>query len=259
LAAVSGSGPGGRVLERDLEATAEVEPVRAAAPGEQRVALGKIRRTTAARMAAAKREVPHFYASSDLEADALVRLKDELRQRGGDWQRVTVTHLVLKGVGLALRDVPELNASWAEDGVVLHRAVNLGLAVAIDDGLVVPVVRACDTQPLVEIVRQAQALVERARAGRFAGDDLLGSTFTISNLGMYPVSHFAAVVNPPHAGILAVGAIRAVPVVRGQRVLPGQIMSVTLSCDHRVVDGVIAGRFLQALKPRLEEPQALLD
>ncbi|HWP64466.1 MAG TPA: dihydrolipoamide acetyltransferase family protein, partial [Candidatus Limnocylindria bacterium] len=231
-----------------------------AAEGEGgRRPLNKIRRTTAQRMAAAKRDVPHFYASTDIDVEALVGVKDELRARGGEWQRVTVTHLLLKAVGLALRAVPEMNASWADDAVVLHEAVNVGLAVATDDGLLVPVVRGCDTIPLAELVHRAQGLVERVRSRRIAGDDLVGATFTVSNLGMYPVSHFAAVVNPPHAGILAVGAIRAVPVVRGKKVVPGELMTVTLSCDHRVVDGVIAGRFLDALKSRLEEPRTLLD
>jgi pyruvate dehydrogenase E2 component (dihydrolipoamide acetyltransferase) len=227
--------------------------------GTRRLELGKIRRTTAMRMAAAKRDVPHFYASSEIDVEALIRLKDELRKRGGAWQRVTVTHLVMKAVGLALREVPELNASWADGAVLLHDAVNVGLAVATEDGLFVPVLRACDTLPLGELVTRAQGLVERARAGRFAGEDLLGATFTVSNLGMYPISSFAAVINPPHAGILAVGAVRAVPVVRGTRVVAGQVMEVTLSSDHRVADGVVAGRFLQALKSRLEQPQVLCD
>jgi pyruvate dehydrogenase E2 component (dihydrolipoamide acetyltransferase) len=259
LASVRGSGPGGRVLEQDLDTASVPRPATPAAAGERRVPLGKIRRTTAQRMAAAAREVPHFYASSEIDVEALVGVKDDLRGRGAEWQRVTVTHLLLKAVGLALRAVPEMNASWADDAVILHETVNIGLAVATDDGLLVPVVRGCDTEPLAELVRRAQGLVERVRSRRIAADDLLGATFTISNLGMYPVSQFAAVVNPPHAGILAVGAIRATPVVRGKQVVAGQMMAVTLSCDHRVVDGVIAGRFLEALKSRLEEPRTLLE
>jgi pyruvate dehydrogenase E2 component (dihydrolipoamide acetyltransferase) len=262
------------VLESDLEAHA-ARPAGSPAParetpaargtgaaresGEARTPLNKIRRTTAQRMAAAKRDVPHFYASSDIDVEALVGVKDELRARGGEWQRVTVTHLLLKAVGLALRQVPQLNASWADDAVILHDAVNVGLATATEDGLLVPVIRGCDTEPLAELMRRAQGIVERVRSRRIAGDDLVGATFTVSNLGMYPVSQFAAVVNPPHAGILAVGAIRATPVVRGKGVVAGQLMTVTLSCDHRVVDGVIAGQFLDALKSRLEEPRTLLE
>jgi pyruvate dehydrogenase E2 component (dihydrolipoamide acetyltransferase) len=132
------------------------------------------------------------------------------------------------------------------------------LATAIDDGLVVPVVRRCDSQPLAAIVQQARGLVERARAGKFAGDDLSGGTFTLSNLGMFPVTDFAAIVNPPQAAILAVGAIREVAVVRDGQLVPGRIMTVTLSSDHRIVDGVLAGRFLRELKGLLERPLALV-
>src|SRR5439155_26812026 len=132
--------------------------------------------------------------------------------------------------------------------------VHVGLATATDDGLVVPVVRDCDQEPLAAIAREARALVARARAGRFATNDLSGATFTVSNLGMYPVSAFAAIINPPQAAILAVGTIRATPVVHGDAVVPGRLMTVTLSCDHRVVDGVLAGRFLRELKALLEGP-----
>jgi pyruvate dehydrogenase E2 component (dihydrolipoamide acetyltransferase) len=283
LSRVQGTGPGGRILEQDLttatsgaaaaterpeQAPAEEQPpverapaAKGAAPrgGGRRVELGKIRRTTASRMAAAKRDVPHFYATSDLDAGALMQVKDDLRGRGGEWSGVTVTHLLLKAVGVALREVPELNASWDDGAVVMHDEVNVGLAVSIDDGLIVPVVRRCDAQPLAALVKQASEVVARARSGKFGGDDLVGSTFAVSNLGMYPVAQFAAVVNPPNAGILAVGAVRDVPVVRPGQIVPGHVMTVTLSCDHRVVDGVIAGRFLQALKARVEDPRSLLD
>jgi pyruvate dehydrogenase E2 component (dihydrolipoamide acetyltransferase) len=269
LRRVAGTGPGGRIVQKDVEAAARApesappaRPVPAPRSGEppadRRIDLGKIRRTTARRMADAKREVPHFYASSDVVMDEAMRLREQLMALGGDWGGLTVSHLVLKAVGLALRRVPELNASAEGEQVVLHGAVNVGLATAVADGLVVPVVRDCDTAPLVEIARRARGLVERARAGRFGTDDLSGGTFTLSNLGMFPVSQFAAVVNPPQAAILAVGTVRAVAVVRDGVVAPGRLMTVTLSCDHRIVDGVLAGRFLGALKGLLEAPVALL-
>jgi pyruvate dehydrogenase E2 component (dihydrolipoamide acetyltransferase) len=154
--------------------------------------------------------------------------------------------------------VPELNASYDGDAMLLHDQVNVGVATAVDDGLVVPVVHGCDREPLASIVRQARGLLERARAGRFASDDLSGGTFTLSNLGMLPVTDFAAVINPPQAAILAVGAIREVPVVRAGHVVPGRVMAVTVSCDHRIIDGVLAGRFLRELKGLLENPLALV-
>jgi pyruvate dehydrogenase E2 component (dihydrolipoamide acetyltransferase) len=275
LRTVTGSGPGGRVVERDL-ATARVRqpgpeaaprpralaPAAKAAgtaePAATRVELGKMRRTTARRMAEAKRDVPHFYASSDIAMDECVRLKEGLAALEGEYTGITYTHLVLKAVGIALRRVPEMNASLDGETVVLHETAHVGLATATDNGLIVPVVRDCDRQPLGAIVAQARALVERARAGKFAPDDLRGATFTVSNLGMYPVAHFAAIVNPPQAAILAVGAVRRVPVVRDGILLPGHEMTVTLSCDHRIIDGALAGRFLKELNALLGAPLALV-
>jgi len=262
LHGVAGTGPGGRIVEKDVEAALAAgekpapETPRRAAGG--RVELSRIRRTTAKRMGEAKREIPHFYASAEIAMDEAVRLKDALVALGPDYEGLTFTHLVLKAVGIALARVPEVNASYDGDAMVLHDAVNVGMATAVDDGLVVPIVRNCDREPLAAIVRHARGLVERARSGRFAADDLSGGTFTLSNLGMFPVSEFAAVINPPQAAILAVGTIREVPVVRGGQVLPGRVMTVTLSSDHRIIDGVLAGRFLRELKSVLENPLALV-
>jgi pyruvate dehydrogenase E2 component (dihydrolipoamide acetyltransferase) len=278
LDSVAGTGPGGRIVERDVEQASASAPKRpaaadapsrprpvaavarpaAAAAASRRVELGKIRRTTAKRMAEAKRDIPHFYASSDVAMDECARLKEGLGELEGEYTGLTYTHLVLKAVGVALRRVPEMNASLDDESVVLHDTVHVGLATATDQGLVVPVVRDCDRQPLGALVAQVRGLVERARAGKFAADDLRGGTFTVSNLGMYPVSHFAAVVNPPQAAILAVGTVRAVPVVRDGEVVPGHLMTVTLSCDHRIVDGALAGRFLRELVRLLEAPLALV-
>src|SRR5204862_426978 len=226
--------------------------------GERRMELSRVRRTTAKRMSESKREVPHFYASSDIRMDEAVRLKATLADLGGEFEGITFTHLVLKAVGIALTRVPEVNASYDGDAIVLHDTVHVGIATAVETGLIVPVVHDCDRQPLGALVRQARALVERARAGRFESADLIGGTFTLSNLGMYPVSTFAAVINPPQAAILAVGAIRDVPVVEGSHVVPGRLMTVTLSCDHRIIDGVIAGRFLAELSGLLTRPLALV-
>ncbi len=263
LATITGTGPGGRIIERDVRAAvagaAAPAPSAAAPSGAKRIELGRMRRTTARRMAEAKRDVPHFYVTTEIAMDGVVRLKAELERLGGAWEGLTYTHLLLKATGLALRRVPEMNASLEGEGtLVVHEAVNVGLATAVDEGLLVPVVRACDATPLAELVRQVRELVERARSGRPGPDDLTGATFTLSNLGMYPVTAFAAVVNPPQAAILAVGAVREVPVVREGRVVPGAVMSVTLSCDHRIVDGALAGRFLRELKGLLEAPVALL-
>jgi len=273
LSGVTGSGPGGRIVERDVEQATPKRPAagepaarpravpaasKPEAPAATRIELGKMRRTTARRMAEAKRDIPHFYATSDIAMDECVRLKEGLAALEGEYTGITYTHLVLKAVGVGLRRVPEMNASLDGETLVLHDTVHVGLATATDDGLIVPVVRDCDRQPLGALVVQTRALIERARAGKFAADDLRGATFTVSNLGMYPVSHFAAVVNPPQVAILAVGAVREVAVVRDGSVTPGHVMSVTLSCDHRAVDGALAGRFLKELHALLKSPLALV-
>jgi len=268
LRTVRGTGPGGRIVEKDVEAAlaapgrpapgeaARAEPEKPASPGG-RVELSRVRRTTAKRMGEAKREIPHFYASAEIAMDEAVRLKEALGALGGEYTGLTYTHLLLKAVGLVLRKVPELNASYDGDAMLLHETVNVGVATAVEEGLVVPVVRNCDREPLAAIVRQARALLERARSGRFGSEDLSGGSFTVSNLGMFPVAAFAAVINPPQAAILAVGTIRETAVVRGGQVVPGHVMAVTLSCDHRIIDGVLAGRFLRELKGLLENPLVL--
>ncbi|HZP40226.1 MAG TPA: dihydrolipoamide acetyltransferase family protein [Candidatus Binatia bacterium] len=283
LGTIAGSGPEGRIVEKDVEAAlarggeaapgekgggTAAEPGRQPAPepqrpapgptAEGRVELSRIRRTTAKRMGEAKREVPHFYVSADVRMDEAVRLKESLVALGGDFAGATYTHLLVKAAAIALTRVPEVNAAYDGDAIVLHERANVGVATAVDEGLLVPVVHDAARLPLAAIVKRVRELVERAKAGRFQGDDLSGATFTISNLGMFPVSEFAAVVNQPQAAILAVGAIRDVPVVDDGRVVPGRMMTVTLSSDHRIIDGVLAARFLRELKTLLERPVALV-
>jgi pyruvate dehydrogenase E2 component (dihydrolipoamide acetyltransferase) len=267
LRAVRGTGPGGRIVQKDVEGAGGAAPARepataaraATAPAAAgRRELSRTRKTTAKRMAEAKREIPHFYVSGDLAMDEAGRVQESLRALGGQFEHLTVTHLLVKACALALRRVPEMNASLDVDGVVVHEHVNIGIATATDEGLLVPVVHDADRISLGELVETSRAAIGRARAGKPSGQDLSGATFTISNLGMFPVSHFAAVVNPPQAAILAVGTMREVPVVRDGAVVPGRLMTVTLSCDHRVVDGALAGRFLAELKPLLEAPIALV-
>jgi pyruvate dehydrogenase E2 component (dihydrolipoamide acetyltransferase) len=268
LSTVRGSGPGGRIVREDVEGAGGAVPAATAppsarladtpAPSAGRQELSRTRKTTAKRMADAKRDIPHFYASADLDMAEAVRVREQLVKLGGSFDGVTVTHLLVKACGMALRRVPEMNASPDVDGIVIHEHVNVGIATATDQGLLVPVIRDVDTSPIADVVARARAVVGRARAGKPGGDDLSGATFTISNLGMFPVSHFAAVVNPPQAAILAVGTIRDVPIVRDGAVVPGKLMTVTLSCDHRVVDGALAGRFLGELKTLIENPLALV-
>jgi pyruvate dehydrogenase E2 component (dihydrolipoamide acetyltransferase) len=201
--------------------------------------------------------VPHFFLMREVNASRLMTWRERLQKRAK--AKITFTDLLVKVVAALLREHSRLNASWHEGHIVLHDIVNIGLAVATEDGLVVPVIRQANTLSVSQIAQQRLELVERTRVGRVRLEDLSGGTFTISNLGMYGVDSFNAIINPPQAAILAVGRIaeRVVPVAGHPQVQP--MMSLSLSCDHRVVDGARAAQFLSALADLLEEPLGLLE
>lgn len=283
LSQVPGSGPGGRIVKRDLEAytaaqapldaTAEsqaesrVEPqaephpeARASAdpPTATREPFSRMRATIAKRMSESMREAPHFYLTAEINMSEAVRLRTALKASNRVTEDVTYTHLLMKAVAIALARHPRLNASFGGDAREYQDHINIGLAVSLDDGLLVPVLHDCDSLSLLEIAAQATALVERARSGKPRAEDLTGGTFTISNLGILPIEHFTAIINQPQAAILAVGAIKERPVVRDGQVTIASTMLVTLSCDHRILDGVTGGQFLQELKSLLENPVGLM-
>ena len=227
-------------------------------PGAGREELSKIRRTVARRMAESKREVPHFYMTAEIDMTQCASLKAQLGVVRSD-VAVSYTHLLLRGVALALEQHPRINARYAgEDAVEFSDGIHLGIAVALDEGLIVPVLHDCQTKDVFAIAEQARALVERVRAGKAEGGDLSGGTFTVSNLGMYPIDEFAAVINPPQAAVLAVGSLAERPVVHEGSVVARQTMRVTLSSDHRVIDGAEAAQFLQTLKQMLENAVRLV-
>ncbi|HUE38139.1 MAG TPA: dihydrolipoamide acetyltransferase family protein, partial [Candidatus Binatia bacterium] len=227
-------------------------------PGAGREELSKIRRTVARRMAESKREVPHFYMTAEIDMTQCASLKAQLGVVRSD-VAVSYTHLLLRAVALALEQHPRINARYAgEDAVEFSDGIHLGIAVALDEGLIVPVLHDCQTKDVFAIAEQARALVERVRAGKAEGGDLSGGTFTVSNLGMYPIDEFAAVINPPQAAVLAVGSLAERPVVHEGSVVARQTMRVTLSSDHRVIDGAEAAQFLQTLKQMLENAVRLV-
>jgi pyruvate dehydrogenase E2 component (dihydrolipoamide acetyltransferase) len=254
-----GPRPAAARSERPVPAASPVRP--ASAPAASRAAreeLSKIRRTVARRMAESKREVPHFYMSADVDMSECARLKQSLATARPE-PPISYTHLLLRGVALSLVKHPRINARYvADDAVEFSSAVHLGIAVALDDGLIVPVVHDCESKDLFAIAEAARALVERVRAGKAESGDLSGGTFTVSNLGMYPIEEFAAVINPPQAAVLAVGSLAERAVVRDSVVVARQTMRVTLSSDHRVIDGAEAAQFLQTLKELLENPVRLV-
>jgi len=257
LSRVQGSGPGGAVLASDVVVTAETTGKTAAPQGVRASPVGTVWRLMAERTTSAWTTVPHFFLLREMNAGRLAAWRESCRRRFNS--DVTYSDLLVKLVAAALRKHPRLNAMW-EDGAVVHNdEINIGLAVAREDGLIVPVIHAADRLGVSEITRQRTDLVRRARAGKARPEDLRGGTFTISNLGMYGVDAFTAIINAPQAAILAVGRVaeRVVP-VEGK---PGvqAMVTLSLSCDHRVADGARAAQFLETLAELIEEPASLVE
>jgi pyruvate dehydrogenase E2 component (dihydrolipoamide acetyltransferase) len=264
LSQVRGSGPGGRIVRRDIEAalqTIDHAPQTVAeAPSSTaaEVPLTKLRQAIARRMTESKTSVPHFYVTHEYKMEALLALRKQVNAYLPEGEKVSVNDFIVKAVALALRQSPNLNASLAGDKVLRHGAVNVGVAVSVEGGLLTVVCRDADQKPLRQVAAEVKRMAAGAREGKVRPDDIEGSTFSISNLGMYAVDDFIAIINPPEAAILAVGSAREVPVVENGEVKPGWRMKATLSVDHRVSDGAEAAQFMQALAVYLEEPLSLL-
>jgi pyruvate dehydrogenase E2 component (dihydrolipoamide acetyltransferase) len=270
LAAVSGSGPGGRIVKRDIESYAAGSPAPAAlappgpgpsvvpfpsvAPGQE-IPLSSMRKTIAKRLSESMFTAPHFYVTVDIDMGAAVALRDQLLK--GENTKISFNDLVVKACARALPRFPLVNASWMGDRIATHSEVHVGVAVSIPDGLITPVVRNADRKSLLEISQEVKDLARRARDKKLRPEEFMGSTFTVSNLGMFDVSEFTAIINPPESAILAVGAVQKVPVVAEDAVRVGHRMKVTLSSDHRVVDGALAAQFLGEVRLRLENPISL--
>jgi pyruvate dehydrogenase E2 component (dihydrolipoamide acetyltransferase) len=270
LSRISGSGPQGRVIRADVDA-ALVTPSReapqpAAAPApaaagadDERVSLSQMRRTIARRMAESTRTVPHFFLTVSVDATEMVRLRKQINEQAADAGiKITFNDMVVKGVALAIRKVPEVNVSFAEDSLIQHKRVHIGVAVATERGLIVPIIRDVDQKSIGQIARETRDLAERAGSGKLQPPDYTGGTFTVSNLGMLGVEQFNAVINPPEAAILAVGAITREPAEHDGQIVLRDRMKLTLSVDHRALDGAIGARYLQALKHLLETPILVL-
>ena len=279
LASISGSGPDGRVVKRDVEAALEgqaapatAEPVAPAAPPKaapapvaaagQDVRITQMRKTIARRLAQSKFTAPHFYLTAEVDMARAIAFRADLNalteQRG--LAKVSFNDLVTKACAVALRKHPYVNASYLEDEGIIrqHDHASVAIAVAVDEGLVTPVVRNADQKGLAQIAAETRELAGKARDKQLDPSEWEGSTFTTSNLGMFGIAEFTAIINPPNACILAIGAIRDVPVVENGEVVPGKRMTVTLSCDHRVVDGATGAAFLGDVKAMLEEPSLML-
>jgi pyruvate dehydrogenase E2 component (dihydrolipoamide acetyltransferase) len=286
LRAVTGSGPGGRIVKTDVEDAArgaaapakpapapqppppepQPAPVAAARPSETGTAKGDVtvqeltrtQRIIARRMAESKATIPEFTLRSEIDMEACVQLRSELKALGGDASVPSYNDMVVKASALALREFPRANGSYRDGSFELHSRVNVGVAVAAPDALVVPTVLDADTKSLRQIAAETRVLAERVRAGTITPPELSGGTFTVSNLGMYGVTDFTAVINPPQAAILAVGALAPRAVVRDGELVARHTMGVTLACDHRILYGADAAEFLARIRALLERPLALL-
>ena len=216
-----------------------------------------MRAAIAKRMPLSKGPVPHFYVTSDAAMDLAWELRAELNALEGS-PKVSVTDLVIRACALALRRLPAVNASFQGQAVRVYHRAHIGIAVALEGGLITPVLRDCDAKPLAQIAAESRDLAERARIGKLRVQEISGATFSISNLGMFDVEEFSAIINPPEGAILAVGSVLEKPVADGGQIRVGRRMKMTLSCDHRVIDGATGARFLQDVKRLMEEPLRLL-
>jgi pyruvate dehydrogenase E2 component (dihydrolipoamide acetyltransferase) len=225
---------------------------------DQHVPVERLRGAIGRRMADSKQHVPHFYVTHEYDMEAVMKMRSQINAMLPDEQKLSVNDFIVKAVGLALRQFPNLNASLIENEVIRHGRINVGVAVAMSNGLMTVVVKDADRKPLRLISQEVKEMVARARQGKVHTDDIEGSTFSISNLGMFDVEHFIAIINPPEAAILAVGSAKQVPVVVNGEVKVGTRMRATLSADHRITDGAEGAQFLQALAVALEQPLRLL-
>ncbi len=268
LSRVTGTGPGGRIVERDIEALAAGAPAAPARPAAaapagaeyEDVELSRMRQAIARSVAQSHQTIPHFYVTSEVEMRRALDLRTQLKEAYGDAAgALSINDLIVKAAALALRARPDLNATLVSPETVRRfRRVHLGIMVAVPDGLVVPVLRDADRLPLLTLATEARRLIDGARERRLRQDDFSGATFSISNLGMYDVTMFSAIINGPQAGILAVGRIQERPVVRDGAIVARPMMALTVSVDHRVTDGVGAAAFLAEVKRLLEHPVLLL-
>jgi pyruvate dehydrogenase E2 component (dihydrolipoamide acetyltransferase) len=265
LAQVQGTGPGGRIIKRDIEsaaaappAAARITPTRPTIAGDfEDVALTQIRKTIAKRLSESIGPIPTFYLTAELDLERVTEMRAAMLELGDEY-KVSINDILMKAVATALAQHPEVNAHWLGDRIRMHRRVHLGMAVATADGLIVPVIFDADQKRMSEISREARELAKRARERKLKPEEYTGSTFSISNLGMFGIDQFTAIINPPEVGILAIGTAHDVVVPQGDGFGSRKRVRVTMSCDHRAVDGAVGAAFLQTLRRLIENPLMLV-
>lgn len=261
LADVEGSGDGGRIVKRDIESyQPKVAAIGAQAVGEESYTeenVSQMRKTIAKRLAESKFTAPHFYLTIELDMENAMAARKAINENIKP-AKISINDMVIKAAAAALRKHPQVNASWLEDKIRYNHHIHIGVAVAVDEGLLVPVVRFADQKPMTQINAEVVEMAEKARTKKLQPKDWEGNTFTVSNLGMFGIEEFTAIINPPDACILAIGTIVEKPVVKNGAIVIGHTMKVTLSCDHRVVDGAVGSAFLNTFKKYIENPVMML-
>jgi pyruvate dehydrogenase E2 component (dihydrolipoamide acetyltransferase) len=262
IASLSGTGPGGRIVKQDVEdaiaSSGSPAQIPQAAGETVRIPISKLRTAIGRRMVTAKQELPHFYLTIDVDAAPLMAMRSEWNEILSEEEKLSVNDFIVKATALALREFPNLNASLDKDVIVRHGEINVGVAVAVEDGLLTAVVNNADMKSIPAISAEVRTMVSRIRDGKVRPQDIEGSTFTVSNLGMFGIDRFVAIINPPEAAILAIGSVQQKPVVEDGRIVPGYRLQCTLSADHRVTDGAEAARWLQIFRKYMEQPLRLL-
>ena len=264
ISSVAGTGEGGRIIKRDIDQYLPTFPTSKPMPSSLHSGvesytdetISQMRKTIARRLAESKFTAPHFYLTVSIDMDNAIKARKSMNAIDG--VKISYNDMVIKAVAMSLRQHPAVNSSWLGDVIRRNHHVHIGVAVAVDEGLLVPVVRFADNKGLQQIGNEVRDFAQKAKEKRLQPSDWEGNTFTISNLGMFGIEEFTAIVNPPDSCILAVGGIQEVPVVKHSQVVPGNIMKVTLSCDHRVVDGATGAAFLQTFKNYMENPVTML-
>jgi pyruvate dehydrogenase E2 component (dihydrolipoamide acetyltransferase) len=270
LSGIQGSGPRGRIVKRDIEhaltqpAAARAAPAAAASAtamvGDRpytEVPNNNMRKTIARRLTEAKRDIPHIYLTIDCRIDDLLDMRKRLNAKADDY-KISVNDFIIRACALALRKVPDANVSWTDAAILKHDVVDVSVAVALEGGLITPIVRDADRKGLAVISNEVKELADKARQGKLMPEEYQGGTFSVSNLGMFGIREFSAIINPPQAAILAVGSGEQRPVVKDGALAVATVMTCTLSCDHRAVDGALGARFLQVFKDYIEDPLTML-
>jgi pyruvate dehydrogenase E2 component (dihydrolipoamide acetyltransferase) len=256
LDAVQGSGPRGRIVAEDIKKAQGEAPAAETAAATTTIPLTAMRRTIAKRLSESTGPIPHFYLTADYDVTNLLEVRKQYAEITG--AKISVNDFIIRAVALALRAHPMVNASWGEDAITQHGDIHVGVAVATPEGLITPVIRNADRKAVVDIAAEVRALAEKAKNRRLKPDEYQGSTFTISNLGAWGIEEFTAIINPPNAAILAIGAAEARPVAVERQIVVRDRMKVTMSCDHRLVDGAVGADFLKTLRQLLEQPLRLV-